>query len=721
MRKIFKLFPFMIFALAVASSPLGSETSLPDTAAALSVSNFSVPEEIGKVQERSAGTGGRMIIQIQDVHAHAVAQQNIAAVLERLRTMYGIDKIALEGAWSATSLPKSQALPTSRKKQLLASTLLDNDLISGPVYAALMSPDPVTLAGIEDETLYEKNRALFLAHLKKHRETENKLHAYGTSIQNLQKTVWGPDLLAFGTVFGKFRESSDLGNFFPLLLAAADRSGSGFSDLPQVVLLRDIMTLEKSLEKERLKAEAKKIIKKYKNRPWTLEELIRGGKIPPEEIGLYPEVKKLTRLYQLRDKVSIGDLTDQIGALTVRILEKLVRNPEEHALVEKTERFYLGKRLLLLQATPEDIQAFEKEKLSLEAEFAGAGLTNALALSVSFYATVIERDAVFFGKIMRDPMLAGNIAIVTGGFHTSGLSQEFRNAGIGYIVVTPELGGAAMNEELYNERMAEPYKDPVFVKKQRPGLNRVEDQTLSELRNRINIDDDFPPALDVLEQTNDVRKAEARFLGKTVAISQEERVRGLSSQNRLTKNAGPETVSVADFRLEEFMSMPHAAQLETVRRLRERAQRAERRSMLVSSLSVLKGMLASARSEVRVKAVTERGDLLALLQDIPATETPEALLGYGIRRFEAPDMDALVQKTSSFLTLAHQRPFVIMKNGYRSESRVVVDEDLIWLDLFPILTLNASLYAGAKNTAFLERLKVLWAEILSQELPKKSV
>ena len=104
-KKLFGALIFMVITLAAAPLLLRSEMPGAGTDASLALLNLAVPEEIGKVQERF--TGGpttqadghpRTIIQIQDVHAHATAQQNIAAILERLRAVFGIEKVALEGA-----------------------------------------------------------------------------------------------------------------------------------------------------------------------------------------------------------------------------------------------------------------------------------------------------------------------------------------------------------------------------------------------------------------------------------------------------------------------------------------------------------------------------------------------------------------------------------------------------------------------------------------------
>jgi len=731
-KRLASLILFLIIAFTATPVLLRSEAPTLDGGASMALSNLAVPEELGKVQERFAGNAGaagrnpsRTIIQIQDVHAHTAAQQNIAAILERLRVVFGIEKAALEGAWISTSLPKSHGIPTSREKQLLAGTLLEDDRISGPIYAAIMSPQPITLAGIEEEPLYEKNRALFLAHLDKTNEIDTALQAYGASLQESQRSVWGPELSVFGNAFGKFRDTSDLGKFFPLLWKTAETQGADISDLTQVTLVQDILSQEKLFQKERLEQEIKQLMREYKNTPWTIEELIRGGRIPAERLGFYPELKKMIRLYQLRDRVSLGDLTAQIEILTGRVIEKLIRTPEEKSLWEKSERFHLARRILLLQASPADIKAYEREKILLEPELTGAGLSEVLSLSLDFYEAVKERDEIFFNRLVNDPSLSGNIAIITGGFHTDGLSQRFRDAGISYITITPELGDTPANEKLYNERMREnrdtksdEQAPDTLSGNHSPGTTSAGGQTLSELRNApATVDENFPPAFEILKQTKDVRKAKARFSGNIVTVSPDERISNLHATGRIRqKTAGP-SLAISDFRKAEFMALPRTEQREAVERLIEQAGAAEQKVMLISSVSALQKLFqADARSETRVEELVKRGDMLALLQDVPAAKVPEALLApRGIERFEAENMAALLGQNLKLRKLAKRFPFVVMQTGYG------LPEQYVWLVLYRALALNPNLYHAAKNPEFLALLQNLVTEILSRELPKKSV
>ena len=746
--KSLRVFFLLLMLITIASFFLLKLNAETTTAPSLALENLAIAESIGKVQERFNGTGPRMIIQIQDVHAHATAQENIAAILEHLQVAGGIDKVALEGAWATTNLPKSQALATSREKQLLARSLLSDDLISGPVYSAILAPAPLALVGMEDQGLYEQNRKIYLEHLEKIQSIDAKISAYHEQLRASQKTAWNSELLAFGNAYEKFEETSDLGKFFPVLMKISAARSIDISDLSQIVLTQEIMTLEKSVSKERLEKEAKQLMKDFKDNPWTLEELIRGNKIPPERLGFYPEIKKLMSLLKMRDKISLADLVTQVETLITRILTKLAGTPEEKSLWDQCERFYLAKRILLLKATPSDLKAYEEEKAALSAEIQKAGLPEALALSLDFYSIVKKRDDIFFEKILHDPNLDGPLAVVTGGFHTDGLSQKFRAAGISYITISPDLGTEPADEKIYIQRMRE-NRDFETRSSQNGGKQKMggskassspvirhpkniptNDQTLSELQNILAwVDNRFIAAYEILLQTKDVRKALAAFLGKAVTVTPTSRVRRLSASGKVLRGQRPDSITASEIRETEFMSLPREAQLDTMRGWLAIAPEDRQKAMLVSSVNAIKNLILSAvhpetqeqKTLELIEQITKNGDVLALLEDVPFAEAPEFLMSlHGLERFDTADFDSLFHKTPRFQRLAKRYPFAIMKNGFQSDRYVVLPEDRTSLVLYRIITLNPSLYRSAKNPAFLALLRDLVSEILSQELPKKA-
>lgn len=723
----------IVFIFCLTIFPFGASTQPPEAKASfLPVQDLAIDETLGKVEERFAlpsksqgEVNDRVVIQIQDVHANYTAQENIAAILEHLNMVCGIEKVALEGAWSATSFPKSRSIPTSREKQLLARSLLDEDLISGPAYAAILASSPLTLLGIEDPVFYEKNRKLYLDHLPKIPAIEAKLETYAKQLEDSKKNTWNYQLFDFGKAVGKFRDTLDLESFFQKLTRTANGLSINYSDLGQIVLIKEIIALEKDIPKDRLKSEIKKLLREYKNSTWTLEELIRGGKLAPEKVGFYPELTKITKLYKLRDQVSLRDLTNQIETLIGRILWVLIKTPAEKSLWDKSERFYLAKRILLLQATPSDLESFEKEKDPLQTELQEAGLADAMNLAVRFYAVVKERDRIFYEKLVNDPVFSGPIAIVTGGFHTAGLSERLRAAGIPYITISPDLGETASNEKLYVKRMTEDAPSKMSTDSiTRPGgipPSPSESQTLSELRNNIEgADEQFVAAYDILLQTKNVRKAVNAFEGALVAVSPAEKISALKAHGKLRRGSPGKTITTSQLRQKEFLKKSREDQLQAVRLWLEEAPETHVRAMLVSSASTVKQMLDRKSVPQLVEQLFQNGDTLVLLDDLPPARMPELFIGRGVERLKADDLDAMVQASPTFQDLAKKHPFAIMKNGYQNNTYVVLPEHPSSLILYRLVTLNSDLYQAAKNPEFLSLLESLVSEIFSQDFVGQS-
>lgn len=725
MKKIFAL----VLSLALTFPPVIFSQPVETTVDAfLPLANLAIPESIGKIQERFTETGGRTIIQIQDVHAHYLAQENIAAILEHLSAVCGIQKVGLEGAWVTTDLPKSRTIPTSREKQLLARSLMEEDYISGPVYATALSPVALRLVGIEETGLYEQSRSIFLQHMAKQSAILEKIKIYENQITAEQNQSWNPGLLSFGHAFGKFRETSDFGAFFSILVKTAETEEISFSDLDQILLVREIMNYEALISKDRLEREAKQLLQQYRtSSSLNLEELLRSGKVPEEKMVFYPEIKKLTRLFGLKDKISSQDLMRQIETLAERLSEKLAKTQEEKALWNKSERFYLAKKILLLKATPADLKFFEVERAALETEAGAAGLSEALELALKFYEFVKQRDEIFYQKLMNDPELSGNVAIVTGGFHTDGLSQRFRNAGISYITITPELGGEPPDMKLYEKRMSEnrtthnaqratttsPAQNTPGVKlraheSHTPGVGGVtNDQTLSELRNAIAwVDERFVTSYQILLTTKDVRKAVAAFSGHAPL--------SLSASRRA---AAPSNL----FDITKFMTQTHAEQLAIVRGWLQKLQTVHQKAMLVSEVSVLKAMLADSKVPEMIEGILQGNDVLVLAQDAPIEEVPSLLVSHGINLLKAEGLGQLINENQDFRRLAKKWPLLtVMKNGYQNDTYVVLPELPVSLILYRVIALNPNLYQAAKNLEFLKLLQDLVTEALAQAATQKA-
>lgn len=449
-----KWYPFLasvLIAVLTLNTPIYSQ---PDSG--LSISNLAIPESLGKIEDRFTGTSKHWVVYIQDVHAHLTAQENISAILEHLNRVYGIRSVGIEGGWNKTSLPKSWALPNSREKQMLSRGLLDEGYLSGPGYAALFSSSPIMLHGIEDAKVYSENRDAYWEVQKQKRDTASQLDDLKKSIRSEKQSVYNSDLLSFDAQLDAYREQMQAEAFIPKLTSALMSHSISLEAWDQISLYMEAAAFEKSIDKKLLESQAERLMQSYRKEGLTLEELLNSGKIPTDKLELYPEIKKYHSLLKIQSNMSYRIFFGQIEEAIIAIQNKLFKSDNEKDLAARSERFYLAKKVLTLQATPDDIEQFEKQNADITADLQKAGLEKSLAAATRFYRLAKKRDEMFYKKIISRKFFKEDVAIVTGGFHTHGLSAHLRASGISYIVISPDLANQPMDEKLYEKRMHDP-------------------------------------------------------------------------------------------------------------------------------------------------------------------------------------------------------------------------------------------------------------------------
>ncbi len=565
----------------------------------LPVESLAIPENLGKIDSRFDSGNGRWIIHIQDVHAHRLAQENIAAVIDHLSEVYDVRTVALEGGWSETSFAQSWGLPSSREKHMLGTGLLEEDILTGPAFSALFSNMPVRLVGIEDPALYEKNRQIYLEHLSGKKNLTEKLSALESALEKEKTETFSPDLLAFDKSLTAFLQPSEetskqAEKFLPLLLQKTAALQIDLAGLDQILLFQKIAAAEKSLDKTKLQAEAARLLKTFKHENLHFEELLRSGKVPEEKISHYPETKSYLEIMRLQDQIEHHAFFEQVYRAIHLVKNKLITSEAEKTLDGKSGRFMVMKKLLLLAATPSDLAAFHTNETVIAGEAEENGLQTSLGLALRFYDAAQERDKVFFKNILSNPHLEGNIAVVTGGFHKAGLTELFLENNISHIVITPNLGGESANENLYEKRIQE----------------TVANQTLSDMQNRFltqGFDSAFVEGVKALKQVADI--------GKAVAVVAKFIEEGNAPKAPAVR--APADISQGTVSAEAFLKYPKEKQLSLVRSWLKKAKGGTLPVVIAARTSTFQKLLKDPLGEMIWQKViaTENANTIGDIQD----------------------------------------------------------------------------------------------------------
>lgn len=617
------------------------------------IASLALPSSLGKIQERFVGTSPHWVIHIQDVHQHLSTQENIAAIIEHLNTVYGIKTVALEGCWSASSLPASRSLPSSMEKQSLAHALLEDGHLSGPPYTALFSQTPIELIGIEEKSLYEENRQTYLKHLSARAETATRLKELEDKYREKKTQIFNPDLKSLDDAAGGFREGKKAEALLPLLISLAENRGVGFTDLSEVALFSKIARAEKGILKEKLDAEARRLAASFQGTGMNFEELLLSGSVPQEKLEFYPETQKYLELLKLQSTLSYTTFFHQLDEAVRRLKEKLFVSDEERLLDAAWARFSLAKKILLFQAAPSDLRNFESERAQAEAEIAQARLQGSLELALRFYESAKQRDDVFFEKITTDPRLAGDLVVVSGGFHTEGLTEKLREAGVSFVVIAPDLARQSLDEELYFKRLQDEIRTA---------------QALSDAQNRFLIpefDAGFVKGVEVLKATRNLNGAKREVLSAVGLVTAPERPREAKAWQGIFK----------DFSVADFLALPRADQKSEVRKWLATAGEGKLAIVMILKTSdaanLFKNNLALAVWEKFV--ARERANTIGELRDID--EYLSEMVGIKARIIRIPaleaeaDIDAVIEK--HFSMEKSQRAVAVIANDYPTNDWVL--------------------------------------------------
>jgi len=444
-----------------------------------------IPEDIGQIQERYVATVGARravplqastIVHIQDAHAHYEAQRNIQKMLERLNKEYGFDLIFLEGAFQKLDANVLNFFkdPQHNKKMV---DLLTQDGIVGGASRFLRENLGVEAYGVEDFDLYKKNLAAFQTVIRAKDTSDDFLQGLKSRILTESSHVSNKKLKGF---FREWMFYQDIQTELMRHLNTLEKYAKAELEIdfekvrtqlkwPQLVRFFKLRKLEKEVNREKAKQEKQAIM--AWGRENDLEKFIEGLEhLAKTEDGprhflekfydaashkgftfeQYPEFTKQAGTIILQDELKATRLFEEAQRLTDLILNKLAESPEEKEIISIYKDYLLLKMLFSLELTHNDyieIKSRQEELKSLAAPI-DALFNDAL----DFYAGAKAREEVMFQNMTAIMKQTGKTkaALIAGGFHSEGLTRQFKKNGLSYVEMTPHISEVTDNKTYLN-------------------------------------------------------------------------------------------------------------------------------------------------------------------------------------------------------------------------------------------------------------------------------
>lgn len=462
-----------------------------------------VPPEYGRISETYQGNPKPLVIHIQDVHVHYEAQKNLANILDKLIKQNGLRLILVEGGSGDTSLSFLRSEASKEKRLEVAEKYLKAGKISGEEYLDITSDNPITLWGIEDEELYDKNLDIFFkvdAFKEKALKVARSVKAI---VETLKVNLFSPRLKELEREKYAYEEGKGQAvEYYQYLGGVALSEKVDLSRYPNFKNFLEASVLEKKIDFQKVDGQHQALIGKLtqvlsKGELTSLAEKGLKYKLneagPKEYYGFLKEILKqkdpakgshqdldlyidYILLYADRDHV---ELFREGKILEKEIKGRLYTSNDERTLSEISDRLDILLNFLELNLSPEDLHAYQQDrqgfpikgwkkflvgkmqqyKLTLSFPEDTSPIDNHLALLESFYETGMKRDNALVENAISK--MNGEhvdvVVLIAGGFHTAQITRLLREQNYSYMVIAPKITQPS-NLELYHEILKEKAK-----------------------------------------------------------------------------------------------------------------------------------------------------------------------------------------------------------------------------------------------------------------------
>lgn len=490
----------------VPSGKNGSSSKLPSDAIPSTMGDIQalmIPEAFGTIKEVYKGSEkGNFVFYIQDVHASYEVQENIAKIIDHINRSYfneEIDLIAVEGAKGNVDLDLLKSVPDQEALKNTSRFLMEKGLMTGPEYYSSYFKKSSQVYGVEDSPLYFDNLLAFRESVRLSGETQQIFEQFENSFYQLLDLIASAELKQLYEKQAAYdMDKLSLSQFCLYLNQVAEKYKADLSKYSNYKVVLDAIALEKKIDFPQLEQQQSRLIQalqqlgdKQINAKLIQNGLdFRTGKIPAHRYYRYlldtaqkknMEPKKefqelflYGRLTYLQSKIESGPLFQEIDRLTDEIKSQMLTTVVDKRLDQIKNGFEILSTMRQLKLTRDQWFAFSKDKkdfdlnewrgfmlaeaakqgLSLKVPEDLAPLTKMIEAPERFYQDAIERDQVlsknFFQAFNRSKQKVA--VLVTGGFHTRGITQDIKAKDISYAVITPRMK-KSYDSKLYMDLM----------------------------------------------------------------------------------------------------------------------------------------------------------------------------------------------------------------------------------------------------------------------------
>ena len=480
-----------------------------------SIPKIHIPAQYGTIKEiydaeTTQQDTGKIIIHIQDAHCNYEAQKNMAGVLEYLVKEHNLKLIMVEGGSGNVNLSFLRAYSDEKARVEVADKYLKAGKISGEEYLDIVSDYNLDLYGIEDEALYDAHLASFEKVDSIKEEGLRYLEGLANIIKNLKPYIYTEELRQLEKKSSDYADKVvSLAEYCQYLKEIAYKKGLNLNEFPHLTAFSETARLEKEIDFQQAESErnafikyianfldetqVKKLINKsqeFKAKKLTSQEYYSFLQaIGEKKLDLqhdYPQLYAYITYITVSKDINAPSLLKEVTVIEEKIKEACFINTDQRKLNEISKSLQILTKILNLELTPEEYKYFKANQANfLTASWVDFLTENCrrynlaiqpttssvidenLSMLDEFYQLGVAREKAFIKNAVDKMNESGqNLAVlITGGFHTPGVTRMLKDKGYSYIVVAPVItkksdssvyfsvlrGGKKQLEEAINE------------------------------------------------------------------------------------------------------------------------------------------------------------------------------------------------------------------------------------------------------------------------------
>ncbi len=452
---------------------------------------IAIPSELGTIKEiytpqpNSPGGSVPVIVHLEDAHGSTEAQLHQEKILRNLQEQYGLNTFFVEGGIGDFQPELLHFFKDSELNDKLIDKLTEVGIVGG-VERFLSTPSAVRAYGVENAALYQRELELFREVYNGKAESDKFLGKMRQTLLSQSASSPNKELKIFFRewLFQEELERDILSHLSFLQKYARETLALDLTDVreqydwPALVRFFKIKKIEQEarrvqgiadsekqklevwLDKSNLKA-FRPVFEEIFSKPYALnpnpfgdirsqmERFYEAAAPAGFKFSDYPNLSRQIGLRILSGELQAPDLLVEVERLNGHILQKLAVTPGEKELVASYQNYFLLRKLLALELTRGEFEEFsrgletrgqrpETKVFSLKSE-----VPSLSSQAVEFYKVAQQREKAIFENMLArmKETKQPNAVLVTGGFHSEGLSKFFKDSGVSFVRVAPRISG----------------------------------------------------------------------------------------------------------------------------------------------------------------------------------------------------------------------------------------------------------------------------------------